>query len=229
MRWHATAHLGTRRKRVKPLLRARRLSGLAGSETILSGPLSVVEPLDAAIAGSRTGGPSFTLANRAVRAAWLVSWLLLCRWTPPPLHGWRAAVLRLFGAQIGRRARVHASVRIWLPSNLQLGRNVLIGPGAILYNQGAIRIGDDTVVSQRAHLCASTHRIDDPAFQLVLRPIELGRNCWVAAEAFVGPGVTMGDGAVLGARGVLFEDAAAWTVYRGNPAQPVRKRALPTA
>ncbi|PKB25052.1 putative colanic acid biosynthesis acetyltransferase WcaF [Novosphingobium kunmingense] len=174
--------------------------------------------------GNREGGPAFSLGSRAYRAVWQVAWTLLAAWTPPPLHAWRAAVLRAFGARIGANCRIYASVRIWDPRNLLVGSNVMVGPGAHLYNQGAIRIGNDVVISQRAHLCASTHAIDDWHFQLRLRPIAIGDQCWIAAEAFVGPGVTMGRGAVLAARGVLFGDAEAWGVYRGNPASLVKTR-----
>ena len=183
------------------------------------------EPLDAARHRPLEGGASFSLGNRLGRVVWGLAWLVLARFTPPPLHAWRRLVLRAFGAQVGRGARVHASVAIWWPANLALGEGVLIGPGARLYNQGRIAIGAWSVVSQRAHLCASTHRVDDPAFQLVLRPVTLGERCWVAAEAFVGPGVTMGDGAVLAARGALFEDAPPDTIWRGNPAAMVKPRA----
>ena len=121
-------------------------------------------------------------------------------------------------------ARIHASVAIWLPRNLELGDQALVGPGVRLYNQGFIKIGAWSVISQRAHLCASTHLVNDPEFQLECRPIVVGMQCWVAAEAFVGPGVTMGDGAVLAARGALFKNAAADGIYRGNPADLVRQR-----
>lgn len=181
-------------------------------------------PLDAAQSRAIEGGASFSLGNRITRVVWGLTWLVLARFTPPPLHRWRRLVLLAFGARIGRGTRVHASVAIWLPRNLELGEQVLIGPGARLYNQGVIRIGAWSVISQRAHLCASTHQIDDPNFQLECRPIAVGERCWVAAEAFVGPGVTMGDGAVLAARGALFEDATADGIYRGNPATLVRQR-----
>ena len=181
-------------------------------------------PLDAAQSRAIEGGASFSLGNRISRVVWGLTWLVLARFTPPPLHRWRRLVLLAFGARIGRGTRVHASVAIWLPRNLELGEQVLIGPGARLYNQGVIRIGAWSVISQRAHLCASTHQIDDPNFQLECRPIAVGERCWVAAEAFVGPGVTMGDGAVLAARGALFEDATADGIYRGNPATLVRQR-----
>ncbi len=155
-------------------------------------------PLDASKTQPMTGGASFSMGNKALRVVWMLSWLVLARFTPPPLFGWRRLVLRLFGAQVGTGARVYGSTNIWLPGNLSLGEHVLIGPGARIYNQGAIAIGAFSVISQRAHLCASTHDINDPHFQLELRPITIGERCWVAAEAFVGPGVVMGDRAVLG-------------------------------
>lgn len=182
--------------------------------------------LDARSTRPLEGGASFSLGNRLARVAWGATWLLCARFTPPPLHGWRRWLLLLFGARVGKGARVHGSARIWLPANLDLGERVLIGPGAILYNQGRIRIGAGSVISQRAHLCASSHDIADPHFQLVLRPITLGQQCWIAAEAFIGPGVTLGDRAVLGARAALFEPAEAEGVYLGNPARRVGTRRL---
>ena len=185
-----------------------------------------MKPLNASESRPLEGGASFSLGNRLRRAFWGLAWLLLCRFTPPPMHRWRRFILNLFGASIAPGARVHASVKIWLPANLTLGPGVLIGPGARLYNQGHITVGERTVVSQGAYICASTHDVADPDFQLLLRPVALGRECWVAADAFVGPGVTMGDRAVLAARGALFVDAEADMIYRGNPAEPLKRRLM---
>jgi putative colanic acid biosynthesis acetyltransferase WcaF len=180
--------------------------------------------LDARAANSAEGGPSFSLKNRIQRATWNITWKLLAAWTPPPLHGWRRFLLHVFGADIAPTARVYGSVRIWLPSNLQLGKYSVIGPGATVYNMSKITLGDYTTVSQGAHLCTGTHDIEDPHFQLKSRPITIGSRAWVAADAFVGPGVCIGEGAVLGARGCAFRALEDWTVYTGNPATPVRKR-----
>jgi len=181
-------------------------------------------PLDASKTRPLDGGASFSLGNRIFRVWWSVCWLLLARFTPPPFHRWRSLVLRAFGARLGSRCRIHGSVKIWHPRNLVIGDRVLVGPGARLYNQGRIEIGEGTVISQRAHLCASTHALEDPNFQLLLRPINIGKNCWVAAEAFVGPGASMSDGAVLGARGCLFGRAEQNSVYGGNPAKYIKSR-----
>ncbi|MGB7655203.1 MAG: putative colanic acid biosynthesis acetyltransferase [Novosphingobium sp.] len=189
----------------------------------------MTQPLDASRSRPLEGGASFSLGNRLFRVIWMASWLVLARFTPPPLHGWRRLVLLAFGARIGKGARVHASVSIWHPHNLDLGDAVLIGPGVRLYNQGQITIGARTVISQRAHICASTHDVNDPHFQLQLRPVRIGEQCWVAAEAFVGPGVTMLDRSVLAARGALFGDAVADGIYSGNPAAHLKQRKLRAA
>ncbi len=180
--------------------------------------------LDARVSGSLEGGPSFSLKNRIVRAIWNVTWWLLASWTPPPLRGWRRFVLRAFGAEIAPTSWVYGNVRIWLPSNLHMGQYAVIGRGATVYNMSKISLGDYAVVSQGAHLCTGTHDIEDPHFQLKSRPIMIGSRAWVAADAFVGPGVRIGDGAVLGARACTFKDLDPWMVYIGNPALPLRKR-----
>lgn len=172
------------------------------------------EPLPA----STKHAPSFSLANKLRRVLWGFAWNLLFRFTPPPLWAWRRFVLRAFGARIGKRVRVYGSVRIWLPANLEMGDGAVLGRGCYCYNQGRITIGPETTVSWGVTLCSSTHDFEDPAFPLVTRPIEIGSNAWIAAEAFVGPGVRIGDGAVLGARAVAMQDLEGGNIYSGNPA-----------
>lgn len=170
------------------------------------------------------GGPSFPLSHRLFRFLWRATWLLLAAWTPPPWRRWRRFLLVRFGASLGPRADVRASARVWYPPHLAMGDCAVLGPGATCYNIAQITLGTRTVVSQGAHLCTGSHDLADPDFQLVARPIVLGNYAWIAADAFVGPGVTVGDGAVLGARAAAFSDLSAWTVYRGNPAHAVRAR-----
>lgn len=181
-------------------------------------------PLEARRAGSANGGPSFSLTNRLARVLWGAAWLILARWTPPPLHRWRAMILRSFGAKIGAGTRVYASAKIWLPSNLVIGEHSTIGPRVRVYNQGFITIGARTTISQDTTLCASSHDFTDPHFQLVLRPITIEDNVWIAAEAFVSPGTTVRGGAVLGARGVAVGELSGWTVHAGHPARPLKSR-----
>jgi len=89
-----------------------------------------------------------------------------------------------------------------------------------------ITIGANAIVSQDAELCAGTHDVEDPDFQLVAKPIVIGDHTWIAAGAFVGPAVTIGEGAILGARAVTFKDLPPWEIYIGNPARFLKTRKL---
>jgi putative colanic acid biosynthesis acetyltransferase WcaF len=169
-------------------------------------------------------GVSFTLRNRLYRALWSVSWLLLASWTLPHWHRWRRLLLRAFGARIAPTAEIYRSARIWSPTNLVVRDYGCIGPRAIVYSMARITLEPYALISQGAHICAGTHDIESPSFQLGAFPIVIGARAWIAAEAFVGPGVTVGRGAVLGARGCAFRDLEPWTIYSGNPARPTRKR-----
>jgi putative colanic acid biosynthesis acetyltransferase WcaF len=180
--------------------------------------------LDAAQSSPLSGGPSFTLRNRLTRSLWALVWLVAASWTPGKWHPWRRLLLRAFGARMGVRSDVRGSARVWLPANLHMADHALIGPKVTCYNQGLITLGERALVSQGAHLCAGTHDIEDPHFALLAKPIHIGPHAWVAAEAFVGPGATLGEGCVLGARAVAFGALAPWTVYSGNPAMVRRQR-----
>lgn len=182
--------------------------------------------LDAKAARPLDGGPTYPLRHRIFRACWNMTWLLLASWTPPPLHGWRRFLLALFGAKVAPNAVVHGSAKIWYPPNLEAGRYAAIGPHATVYCAERITLADHAIVSQGAYLCSAGHDIEDVDFKLVARPITIGAHAWVAAEAFVGPGVTVGEGAVLGARGCAFRDLAPWTVYGGNPARVLKARKI---
>jgi putative colanic acid biosynthesis acetyltransferase WcaF len=170
------------------------------------------------------GAASFPWWHRLFRAFWQITWLLLAAWTPPLFHPWRRLILRAFGAKAERLSDVRGSARVWYPPYLTLGEGALIGPRVNCYNMAPIELERFALVSQGAHLCAGNHDIDDPNFTLFSKSILLRAHCWVAAEAFVAPGVTVGVGAVLGARGVALGNLEPWTVYVGNPASAKRNR-----
>lgn len=169
-------------------------------------------------------GPSFPLSDRSARALWGVAYTLLFRPTPVFMHGWRRWVLRRFGAVVGRGAHVYPGARIWAPWNLEVGEEAGIAGGVVLYSQDRISIGRRAVVSQGAHICAGTHDYETTGNPVVTRPVHIGDHAWVAAEAFVHPGVVIGEGAVVGARAVVTEDMPAWTVCAGHPCRPLKLR-----
>jgi putative colanic acid biosynthesis acetyltransferase WcaF len=169
------------------------------------------------------------LANKVRRLVWNVVWLLFFRSSPRPLFGWRRWVLRCFGARIGTKASIYPTTKIWGPWHLEMGDYSCLGPDVDCYCMAPIRIGHNATVSQYAYLCTGTHDISDPHMKLVAYPINIGDGAWVCAGVFVGPGVTLGEGAVAGARSSVFKDVEPWAVVGGNPAKFIKKRVLRTS
>jgi putative colanic acid biosynthesis acetyltransferase WcaF len=167
---------------------------------------------------------TFSIWNKIYRVCWSIIYLLFFRFTFIPFFSMRVAVLRLLGARIDKSSRVYPSSSIWSPANLEIGEDSTIGPRVKVYNQGRVYIGSRCVISQDASLCASSHDYEQPLHPLFLSPINIENDAWICAEAFVGPGVTVGEGAVIGARAVLMKDADPWSVYAGNPAIKIKTR-----
>jgi putative colanic acid biosynthesis acetyltransferase WcaF len=162
--------------------------------------------------------------NRLTRALWGGIWLFLFRPSPRIAFAWRAALLRMFGARIGRGVRVYNSARVFLPANLRIEDRVVIGPDVDLYCVAPIRIERDAMISQYSYLCAATHDYRQPHLPLVPLPIVVGAEAWVCAAAFVGPGVTVGSRAIVGARAAVFKDIPAGHIVGGNPAKFLKLR-----
>ncbi len=166
-------------------------------------------------------------SNKLGRLLWGIVWLFLFRPFGLPLfHKWRIFLLRLFGAKIGAGSIVHASARIWAPWNLVIGERTAVGPGAECYNPGKIILGNKVTISQRAYLCAASHDYTKKDNPLITKPIVVNDFSWVAAEAFVSMGVTVGEGAIVGARAVVSRDVQPWAIVAGNPAQFVKQRII---
>jgi putative colanic acid biosynthesis acetyltransferase WcaF len=168
--------------------------------------------------------PSPDFRDKLLRALWTIVWFSLFRFSPVPLHGWRRVLLRLFGAKIGKQAHPYPSARIWAPWNLTMGERSCLSAGVDCYCVAPIQLGADSVVSQRAFLCAASHDFRESGFPLVVGEIVIGDGAWVAAEAFIGPGVTIGERAVIGARAVVTKNIPASTVVAGNPATIISQR-----
>lgn len=162
--------------------------------------------------------------NKVGRTLWQVVWLVLYRPTPRLLHPWRCLLLRLFGARLGKAVHPYPSARIWAPWNLEMDDHSCLSEWVDCYCVDKIRIGAHTTVSQYSFLCTASHDYESPGMPLVSAPITLGDRVWITADVFVGPGVTIGDGAVVTARSSVFGDIPSWMVARGNPARPVRTR-----
>ena len=148
--------------------------------------------------------------------------------TPQYMFAWRRFALVLFGAKIGKRVLIRPGVRVTYPWNLTMGDYVWIGDNVHLYSVAEISIGSHSCISQESYLCAGTHDYRDVTFAFVSTPIKIGEECWVAARSFIGPGVEIGDAAVVGAGSVVMTSVDAETIVAGNPAKFVGKRTRDT-
>lgn len=166
----------------------------------------------------------WTLKQNIARAVWMTVRFLFFRPSFHNWYGWRRFLLRAFGAKVGPRVRIRPTAHIEIPWNVTLGEEAIVGDHAIIYSLGQITIGRRAVISQYAHICAGTHDYRYREFPLLKPPITIGDDAWIAADAFVAPGVTIGEGAILGARASAFTDVPPWTIAVGNPARPIKER-----
>ncbi|MBN4060261.1 WcaF family extracellular polysaccharide biosynthesis acetyltransferase [Planctomycetaceae bacterium AH-315-I19] len=166
----------------------------------------------------------YSRREKVLRVLWNYIGQNLMRTTFHNWYGLRNALLRAFGATIGEHVRIRPSVRIEQPWNLTIGDNSSLGDRTIVYCLGKITIGANVSVSQHAHLCAGTHDYTKPDLPLLRPPIVIQDNVWLATEVFVGPGLTVGEGAVVGARSGVMGDLEPWGVYVGTPAKRIKDR-----
>ncbi|MDF7799400.1 hypothetical protein P4C99_07985 [Pontiellaceae bacterium B1224] len=167
-----------------------------------------------------------TFSNKIMRVLWKLGWILLFRPTPKLFYAWRRMILRMFGAKVGVGAQVLPSVIISEPWKLEVGQYVCIGEGVNCYCGGGLCLEDFVTVSQFSHICTLTHDYEDFRAPLVRRPVVIKKQAWVCADSFIAPGVTVGNGAVVGARSVVVRDVNEWSIVAGNPAKFIKPRKI---
>jgi putative colanic acid biosynthesis acetyltransferase WcaF len=178
--------------------------------------------------GQGTATP-FSAGEIAGRMLWRAVQATLFRWSPRPFHGYRASLLKLFGADIPEPAKVviFPTASVVFPSKLSMAPRSMIGPNVTVYNLGVITLKRGANVSQNSHLCAGTHDYNIWSMPLLAKSITIGENAWLGADVFVGPGVSIGELCVIGARSVVVKDMPPRTVCAGNPCRVLKARTPP--
>ena len=164
--------------------------------------------------------------NQCMRFLWGLVWKVFFITAPRPCFAWRRGLLNCFGANIHSSARVYPGVKVWAPWSLKMQANSVLGDYVNCYNVAPVIMECGSIVSQYAHLCTASHDVSDPKFKLITAPINLGAQSWVCAGAFVGMGVSLGEGAVVAACSVVVRDVSPWTIVGGNPAVFIKRRVL---
>ena len=168
--------------------------------------------------------PAPDLSDKLRRACWQSVWAVLYRPSPAPVHFWRRGLLRAFGARIGKGVHVYPSAKIWAPWNLSMADDSCFAEEVDCYNVAQVDIGEGAIVSQKSYLCTASHDYQSISFELLSAPITIGPLAWIASDTFVGPGRTVGRGAVVGARSVVINDIPDWVVAAGHPAREIGRR-----
>jgi putative colanic acid biosynthesis acetyltransferase WcaF len=159
--------------------------------------------------------------------AWMVVQALLVRsFLPGSSH--RVALLKLFGASVGSGVVVKPGLHVKFPWRLAVGEHAWLGEDVWIDNLAQVTIGDHCCVSQGAYLCTGSHDWSASTFDLVTRPITIGKHAWIAAKCVVGPGVNVGEGSVLALGSVANRDLRPWFIHAGNPAVPIKPRRMNT-
>jgi len=163
------------------------------------------------------------------KPAWFVQlwWLVdstLFRLSPQLMYQWRNLILKLFGASIGQGVKIRPSVKITYPWKVSIGDFCWIGDDAIIYSLGNIKIGNNTVISQKSYICAASHDYTRPTFDIFQAKVEIGKQVWIATDVYIGPGVKIGDGTVVGARSSVFNNLPENSICIGSPAVKVKRR-----
>jgi putative colanic acid biosynthesis acetyltransferase WcaF len=167
-----------------------------------------------------------SLRNRVLRVLWSISYSLFYRPSPNVAHRYRVALLNLFGAKVHPTAHPYPKCKIWAPWRLTMGAHSCLANHTDCYNVAHIELEDYAIVSQYTYLCSASHDFNDRGFPLISSPIRIGRQAWVAARAYIGPGVKVGEGAVVGANACVYKSVEPWVIMGGNPAKAIGRRSL---
>ncbi|HTR40303.1 MAG TPA: WcaF family extracellular polysaccharide biosynthesis acetyltransferase [Pseudomonadales bacterium] len=165
-------------------------------------------------------------AGRFRESLWLLVSLFLFRLCPVSLSPLKRAILRGFGAKIGRGVVIKPQVKITFPWKLEIGDFVWLGEECWLLNLDRIAIGNNVCISQRTFLCTGNHNYRRSTFDLMVKPIIVEDGAWLGAGSWVGPGVKIGSHAILSACSMISSDMEPWGIYQGNPAVFIKRRTM---
>lgn len=168
-----------------------------------------------------------TIRHKIKRIIWSFVWTLFAKPFPRKIcNSWKLFLLRSFGAKIHKTADVYSSVNIYAPWNLEMKEHSCLAPSVDCYNVDKITIGAHSTVSQNTYLCSASHNVTKSSNPLITAPIIIKDQVWIGANAFLGMGVTINTGAVVGATASVYKDVESWTIVGGNPAKFIKKRII---
>jgi len=157
---------------------------------------------------------------------WWIVQATFFRMSPQALYGWRSFLLRAFGAKIGKSVRIRSTTRVTYPWKLTVGDFVWVGDDCVFYNLGEIEVGSHVAIAHDVYFCTGLHDYQRLEFPIGEKPIRIEDEVWIPNDVFLGPGVTIGKGAIVGARSTVLHDLPEGMICYGNPAKAVKPRTI---
>lgn len=179
---------------------------------------------DLDIAANR-GSVKYSFNEQLRRIFWIFGQILF-RFSFRTMFGWRNFILRIYGAKIGKNVNIYNTAKIYMPWNFEIGDWSSIGEDVLIYNLGIVVVGSKSTISHRSHICAGTHDYTNVNLPLLKPPVMVGNQVWICADSFIGPGITINEGAVVAARAVVVKSVPEWQIVAGNPAKFIGERKL---
>jgi putative colanic acid biosynthesis acetyltransferase WcaF len=167
---------------------------------------------------------SFRGRSKITVQLWWIVQATLFSWSPQFLYGWRAFLLRLFGARIGKHAKIRSTVKVTYPWKVTIGDYTWVGDDCMLYSLGDIRIGSHVAIAHKVYFNTGGHEYDKKTFDIFFKPLVIEDECWITTDVYVAPGVTIGKGTIVGARSSVLKDLPPGKICVGTPATPIRDR-----
>lgn len=159
----------------------------------------------------------------------LIWWFVqgtIFRYSMHNMYSFRAMLLRIFGAEIGKNTKIRSSAKFTYPWKVKVGDFSWIGDDVVIYSLDKVNIESNVVISQKSYICTGSHNVADESFSLITRPVTIEQKSWIAADCFIFPGVTVAEGCIVSARSTLKISTEPWFIYAGNPATKTQKREL---
>lgn len=138
----------------------------------------------------------------------------------------RVALLRLFGAKIGKGVYLKPGLRVKFPWYLSIGDYCWIGEDVWIDNLASVTIDSHVCISQGVYFCTGNHDWSATNMRLFSKPIVVKHGGWICARSVLCPGVSVGTCAILSAGSVASRDIPEFEIHAGNPAVFVRMRVI---
>lgn len=143
-----------------------------------------------------------------------------------PVYGVKVALLRLFGAKIGKQVEIKPCVNIKYPWLLSIADEVWIGENVWIDNIAMVTISSNVCISQGATIITGSHNYKKTSFDLITGPVTIETGAWIGALAIVNQGLVIGSHAVLTTGSVATKNLQPYSIYQGNPAMKIRDRVI---